>query len=177
MSKLKISALLTLSVICAAIALIALSGHTLSASQPAMASHNHTTSPRDLAWGKANAPVLIQVEEVVKTKTTVELKGIIKSEFNTLQMEWKIPEGAIVLSGEQNKTITISADTHIFSDTIKIDLSAAADTPIVLTVFVNKSGERIGNSRVYKWNKTPEEVEHTEKIKLKMKFRKAKLMR
>lgn len=137
--------------------------------------HVHQESMKD-AWGKPNAPVSVKIQELSKSENVVELRGLIRSTLSDLKIEWKLPDGAVLVSGELNKNATKRADGSFTEDIIKVDISNAKDEPIVFVAFSEKNGERIGNSRVYKWNISEEQKEHVEKIKMKMKSRNSKFV-
>ncbi|MCC6138264.1 MAG: hypothetical protein IT287_06505, partial [Bdellovibrionaceae bacterium] len=128
-------------------------------------------------WGKSRGPVLVRVQEVQKMGQIVELKGQIKSQLTDVQVEWKLPDGAVLVEGELQKSVPKNMDNSYDDQSIKVDISSAKNEPIVFLVYIEKEGERVGHSRVYKWNSTAEELEHVEKIKMNLKARKARFIR
>ncbi len=136
---------------------------------------SETTTARDSesqSWGKGQGAVHVRIKEISKTDKVVEIMGMIRSKKENLQVEWKLPDGATLLEGELTGTATRSADGSYAGNVIKVDVSNAKDEPIAFMAFVEKNNERLGHSRVYKWNKTEEETEHVEKIRAKMRARK-----
>lgn len=126
--------------------------------------------------GKPNAPVVVKIQELSKENNIVQLRGLIKSNISDLQIEWKLPEGAVLVSGELKKSASKRTDGSYSEDTITVDVSNAKNEPIVFVAFKGENGERVGNSRVYKWNISEEQKEHVEKIKMKMKARGSKFV-
>lgn len=148
------------------------------ANSKTLSSRSHTSPDYSDIWGKGNAPVLVKIEEVEKSQSTVELKGLIRSKLSGLQIEWKLPEGAFIVEGTLDKNADRNTDGSFVEETIKVDISnATGDKPIVFVAYVEKDGERVGHSRVYKWNVSEQEQEHVEKIRTKMKARNSKFVR
>lgn len=123
--------------------------------------------------GKSQGPVQVKIKELAKSDSIVELEGIIRSKQENLESEWKLPEGATLVEGDLVKTVNKSADINQVSTTIKVDISNAKDEPIVFMAYFEQNDERIGHSRVYKWNKKTKDIERVEKVRAKMKARKA----
>lgn len=146
-----------------------------SSPEIAFANSKHTESAPEV-WGKPNAPVLVKVQELNKTGSIVELRGMIRSKFSNLNIEWKLPEGAHLVSGELNKTVTKNTDGSFTQETIRVDVGTAKDEPIVFVAYVEQNGERIGHSRIYKWNVPTEHLETVEKVRAQMKARKSKFV-
>ena len=128
-------------------------------------------------WGKSRGPILVKIEALYRENSLIELKGLIKSNKENLSTEWKIPEGAILVSGNLENSIRQIPNSQIAEVTIVLDMSAAKSEPIIFTAYTLQNNERLGHSRAFKWNKTQPEIEHVEKIQLKMKDRKSKFVR
>lgn len=126
--------------------------------------------------GKPNAPVLVKIQEVNKTGNIVELRGIIRSKIDNLKTEWKLPEGATLVSGELSRSVSKKTDGSFAQETIRVDIGNAKDEPIVFVAFFEQNGERMGHSRVYKWNIPADQQENVEKIRAQMKARKSKFV-
>lgn len=146
-----------------------------SSPEIAFANSKHTEPTQEL-WGKPNAPVLVKVQELKKSGNIVELRGMIRSKFPQLNIEWKLPEGAEIVSGDLHKSVNQKSDGSFTQETIKVDIGNAKDEPIVFVAFVEQNGERIGHSRVYKWNVPTEHQDTVEKVRAQMKARKSKFV-
>jgi hypothetical protein len=144
---------------------------------PEMAfAHGQNNESSDDIWGKPNAPVLVKIQEIHKTGNIVELRGLVRSKYSQLKIEWKLPDGAELVSGELNKSVNKKPDGSFAQETIKVDIGNAKDEPIVFIGFFEQNGERMGHSRVYKWNAPADHQVTVEKVRAKMKARKAKFV-
>ncbi|MCB9073855.1 MAG: hypothetical protein H6623_09550 [Bdellovibrionaceae bacterium] len=129
-------------------------------------------------WGKANGPALVKIEEAEKTDTTVVLQGLIRSQLQELEVEWKLPEGAEILEGDSVTTVQQNPDGSYDSLQITVDISSVSgNEPIVFSAFINKNNERMGHTAIYKIHKSPEDQERIENVKKMMKARKADFVR
>lgn len=139
--------------------------------------HTHESQDPSDMWGKSNAPVHVKIQEIQKTGSIVELKGLIRSKISGLQIEWTLPDGAVVVDGELQKSASANSNGTYTGESLKVDVSNAADKPIIFVAYIERNGERVGHSRAYKWNISEQEKEHVEKIRAKMKARKSKFIR
>lgn len=128
------------------------------------------------AWGKGHGPVQVRIKEIAKTDSVVELKGLIRSKQQNLEIEWILPEGAALIGGDTTKSASRASDGSYGDLTIKVDISNAKKEPIVFMAFFLQNGERNGHSRAYSWNENKKDKERVEKIRAKMKARKADYM-
>lgn len=142
--------------------------------------HEHTRQTSESGheiWGKSRGPVLVKIEEVQKTKKIITLKGLIRSQYPHLQVEWKLPDGAVLINGQLKKELHKNEDNTFSFDTLTVDVSQAKEEPIVFMAYVEINGERFGHTRVYKWTTSEEEQELVEKIKTHMKSSKSHFVR
>lgn len=171
MSKLNIS-LLTLS------SLLLLTGfkYFQKSSSPQNQKHQHSASTEDI-WGKSRGPILVKIESQSRKNNTIEFKGLIKSQKENISTEWKLPQGAVIISGDLESSIAKMRADEIAEVSIVVDMTNAKDEPVIFSAYTVLNNERLGHSRAYKWNKTDSDIEHIEKIQLKMKDRKSKFVR
>lgn len=150
----------------AGLVLLIFCGTSLLSANPSLDSDENQT------WGKTQGAVNVRIKEIAKTDTIVELEGQIRSKQNSLDIEWKLPDGAFLVEGDLQKSVERSANGGYGSLKVKIDISNAKNEPIAFHASFGPEDSRTGHARVYKWNKTKKESEHLEKIRARMKKRK-----
>lgn len=139
--------------------------------------HSHEDTKDKEIWGKSRGPILVKIESQKRKNLVIEFKGLVQSEKKDISTEWKLPEGAVLVSGELNSTVAQVPAGGVSEVSIVVDMSQANDEPIVFSAFVLQDAARMGHTRAFKWNRTTEELEHLEKIQLKMKKRNSKFIR
>lgn len=178
MSKLKI-VFVTVAVVLSSFGAYCLFFH-IPKNQKIVQHSEHHTGPqgnRRQMLGKGRGPVIVNIEEVQKDGKIIELKGMIKSQLPDLKVEWKLPEGAKLISGDLETSAEKNSDNTYNANSIKVDVSGSEEKPIVFLAYKEKDGERMGHSRVYQWYQTVVEAEHIEKIRARMKSRRARPIR
>jgi hypothetical protein len=124
------------------------------------------------AWGKAQGDIAVRIVEEEAGNGYVTLRGEVQTVLDSVNFEWKLPDGVTVSDGNSTGLITRQPNEKTLITKITVRVSSEISKPhIVFFAYMDRNGHRLGNSRVFSLTKTEEEKNQTLKIQQIMKDR------
>jgi len=147
-------------------ALILISG-ALTIHQPLTRDVASTESPVSTGWGKARSDVNVRITELAKPGDgQMALVGEVRTEFDMINVEWKLPEGVTLASGAMTETLHRADGEEVYRSQIVVNVPETLAKPhLAFFAYTDRGGERIGQSRVFNLKKTAAEKAHLQKVK------------
>lgn len=131
----------------------------------------------NVAFGKARSDVAVRIIERENNGAQISLTGEISTQFDEMEVEWKLPNGVTLSSGSQTETLHRQGDETILRSRVTVNVPNDLVVPhIVFFAYTMRDGVRVGHSRVFNLKKTGETKAHIAKIK-KMMAKRTHLVR
>lgn len=136
--------------------------------------HSHTPlSSEDentKLWGKARAPVLTRIVSLENDGTEFVLEGQINTQYQTIAIEWKLPEGVELLEGSLKDQIQRSGNSlikHVLR--VRKTQTELEFSNVLMRAYDPQS--EIGSNAIYNLRPDPKEKEMIETVREHMKAR------
>jgi hypothetical protein len=123
-------------------------------------------------WGKGLGPIQVRIEEKDKKNGIVTLEGQVSTKLPFVNIQWKLPEGVTLVSGNLTELVEQNPDETIITRTISVKATPQMKVPhIVFFVYTENEEKQRGNTAIYNMNRSGEETEKLEQIRGMMKAR------
>ena len=135
--------------------------------------YSHLFNEETRLWGKAAGPVQVRLEFKEQSGNQVTLLGQVRSTLPQFQIEWKLPKGVRLVSGNLFETVQQQNDSQIVHDrelTVEVDWPLEAPH-LVLRAAENSNAEAYGASTVFNLDPAIEDLEKEEIVRAHMKSR------
>ncbi len=133
----------------------------------------HKPTQRSLAsqaWGKSRSDVSVRIIEREATPNEIALTGEVQTDFENIQVEWRLPEGVSLVEGQFTETLQKNAQESLLRSKIKVSLPAfPVEGHIVFFAYKEENGRKTGHSRVFSLRRSQEKQQHVEKVKAMMR--------
>lgn len=124
-------------------------------------------------WGKATGPIQLRIDFKEQHGDQVTLVASIRSSVPELKIEWRLPTGVEMVSGQRQETLSQTEDLQTFQKEITVKAQWPLKKPhIVLRALTTVSGKPQGASTVFNLDPSLHDMEKEDIIKAHMQSRK-----
>jgi hypothetical protein len=145
--------------------------------KPTISQNTHPLSPlfseETRLWGKAAGPVQVRIEFKEQNGNQVTLLGQVRSTLPQFQIDWKLPEGVRLVSGNPSEVVQQEGDAQVLHDreiTVEVDWPLSSPH-LVLRAAENETPEALGATTVFNLDPSLEDLEKQDIIRAHMKSR------
>lgn len=124
-------------------------------------------------WGKATGPVQLRIDFKEQSGDNVTLVASIRSSVPQLKIEWVLPQGVDLVSGQRQETLSQTEDLKIYQKEITVKVQWPLQKPhLVLRAVTTTNGKPQGASTVFNLDPSLHDMEKEEIIKAHIQSRK-----